>query len=201
MPRRRKLKSATLAASASAVVHDRIAAAPFNAKIALSHVEDAYGIAEFPRYDERRGELISQGAPKVNVVRSLRDDPLAAMEAAGQIDSVQFLAGRHWQFAYVRCEIGGVRAIDPTKEAVDGGRLADPLNEVVKKAIADIARASSALGNEGDSLIRDVLGSKKTVAMAADARGLGTESGRKYLGKRFRECLDTLAGVFGYATA
>lgn len=199
---KRKLKAPTEALpKKAATVHDRMVTdLPFNAKIAISQVPDAYGIAEFPTYDERRGELTSQGQPTVTVVRSLRDDPLAAMEAADQIDRIQFLAGQHWQFAYIRAEIGGVRAIDPGKEAVDGSRLADPVNEVVKKAIADLARASRALGMEGDMLCRDVLGRGYTVAKAADARGLGSEYGRKYLGRRFRECLSTLSVVFGYAT-
>lgn len=201
MTKRIKLKSASAPTKKLPAVHDRRAAdLPFNAKVFIDQVPDAYGAAEFPAYDERKGELVSQGQPTVTVIRSLRDDPLAALHAAGQIDRVQFIAGQHWQFAHIRAEIGGVKAIDPGKEAVDGGRMAEPVNDVVRKAIADLARAGRALGHEGEILVRDVLGRGWTVAKAADARGLGSEYGRKYMGRRFRECLDTLSIVYGYAT-
>jgi hypothetical protein len=203
MPKKRtKLKSAKDAPKKKpAQIHDRRAEdLPFNARIAVIEVDDAYGIQEGAVFDKLRREWVSPGQPKVQVVRNLRDDPLAAMRAADQVNDVQARAGEHWQFAYLRCEIGGVKAIDPAKEAVDGGRLSDPLSEVQQRAIKDITRARQDLGLWGDGLIRDVLGRGMTIAKAADARGLGNEYGRKYLGKRFRECLDTLAVTFGYAT-
>lgn len=200
--KRRKLKSASVSvASTGNAVHDRRAAdLPFNARFAVAEIEDAYGIPEGATFDKLRREWVSPGQPRVQVVRNLRDDPLAAMRAADQIDQVQFSAGQHWQFAYLRCEIGGVKAIDPAKECVDGGRLADPLTSVQQKSLRDISRARDDLGAWGDSLIRDVLGRGMTLAKAADARGLLGQYDRKYLGRRFRECLDTLSVTFGYAT-
>lgn len=201
--KRRKLKSSiTLAPSTSAnAVHDRRAVdLPYNARYVVAEIEDAYGIPEGARFDKLRREWVSPGQPRVQVVRNLRGDPLAAMRAAQQIDEVQFNAGQHWQFAYLRCEIGAVKAIDPAKEAVDGGKLADPLSNVQQKAIRDISRARDDLGAWGDALVRDILGRAMTLAKAADARGLTRNYDRKYLGLRFRECLDTLAVTFGYAT-
>jgi hypothetical protein len=199
--KRRKLKSAVTLASVSSSVHDRRAVdLPYNARFVVAEIEDAYGIPEGATFDKLRREWVSPGQPRVQVVRNLRDDPLAAMHAARQIDGVQFAAGQHWQFAYLRCEIGGVKAIDPAKEAVDGGMLADPLSNVQQKAIKDICRARADLGAWGDGLVRDVLGRGVTLAKAADARGLLGEYDRKYLGRRFRECLDTLSVTFGYAT-
>jgi hypothetical protein len=49
-------------------------------------------------------------------------------------------------------------------------------------------------------LVTDVIGKGLTLARAADARGISTKSGREYIGRRFRECLDCLAVVFGCAT-
>ena len=183
-------------------IHDRTTAdLPLNARIAIDTVDDAYGgLAEDPTYDARRGELVAPGRDRVTVVRSLRSDPLAALKAQGVIDEVQFLAGMAWSWSYMRSEIGGVRGIDPTKTKVDGGRAPELLTETVKKALAQLRRARDALGEDGEALVTDVIGKGLTLARAADRRGLGSKSGREYVGRRFRECLDRLAVVFGCAT-
>jgi hypothetical protein len=91
---RRKLKKVGYTTSRQNKVHDRTTAVlPMNARIVVDTVDDAYGIAEFATYDDDRHELVSQGRPKVTVVRSIRSDPLAALKAQGVIDEVQFLAG------------------------------------------------------------------------------------------------------------
>ncbi len=186
--KKKKLKAANADKKAAAPsVHDRRAQDLLrNAKVAPVEVDDPW--AENP-------------GDKIMVMRSLRDDPLAAMQAAGQIDQCQYNAGRHWQKALELSEVGTVKAIDPAKEAVDGGRLADPISEPQRKAIRDLARVDQRLGSEGAILVRDVLGKGMTIAQAADRRGLTSEPNRKYLGKRFRECLDSMALVLGYATS
>ena len=181
-------------------VHDRTSALiPHNAKIVVDEVDDAYGERKFAVYDENRRELYAD-VPRVTVVRSIRADPLAALKAQGVIDEVQFLAGQIWGWSYLRAEIGALKAIDPTQEAVDGGRLVDPLNEQVKRAVANLRKARLELGQDGDRLVTDIIGKGRTLSQAADIRGLVSRSGREYLGRRFRECLDTLAIVFGCAT-
>jgi hypothetical protein len=182
-------------------VHDRTAAVlPLNARVVVDTVEDAYGIPEFAAYDPKRRELVSSGRPKVTVIRSIRTDPLGALKAQGIIDEVQFLAGQIWGWSYLRAEIGGLKAIDTTAQCVDGGRLADPLSEQVKRAVRNLRAAKVALGSNGDALVTDVIGKGLTLSLAADARGLVSKSGREYIGRRFRECLDCLAVVFGCAT-
>jgi hypothetical protein len=166
-------------------VHDRRAQdAPSNMLVGTVTVDDPYGSA----FD------------KIVVFRNLRDDPLAAMHDAGQIGQHQFIAGRHWQKCYELSEMGGARAIDPTKEAVDGGRIPEPLSDAKCRALGDLAKARQALGLEGGAIIMDVLGRHMTIALCCDARGLTSERERNYLGRRFRECLDTLAIEFGYAS-
>lgn len=76
-------------------------------------------------------------------------------------------------------KLAGVRAIDPTKERVDGGRIAEPLTDVVKRALDDLRRARLALGEDGTALVADVIGKGLTLAKAADARGLSSKSGRE----------------------
>src|SRR6516164_11558901 len=63
---------------------------------------------------------------KILATRQLRHDQLAWLHSHGQIDEAQFKAGRAYQGDYERAE-RGARAIDPTKENVDGGLAIDPL--------------------------------------------------------------------------
>lgn len=178
-----KRKFVTLAATA-ALPHDRRAADLLrNAQVAPVVVDDPY----------------ERGA-KITVLRSLRDDPLAALHACNQIDQCQYIAGRHWQRAFELAQGTGLRAIDTTREAVDGGQIAQAtVTDKQIKAFGDLAKASKALGMEGESIAMDVLGRGLTLSATAAKRALTTEADRKYIGRRFREALDTLAGVFGYA--
>jgi hypothetical protein len=121
------------------------------------------------------------------------------MKARRQIDQCDYVAGRHWQAAWENAEIGGVRAIDPSKEAVDGGRLPEVLTDLQRRAVVDLKIARETLGLWGDDLIRDVLGRCMSIQQAAIMRGLNNEANRKYTGQRFRECLSSLAHRFGYS--
>lgn len=168
----------------AAPVHDRTSRDLLrNAQVAIDEVDDPY-----------------EAGGKIVVLRSTRNDPLADMKSKNQIDQCDYVAGRHWQAAWEHAEIGGVRAIDPGKEAVDGGRLPEVLTDQQRKAVVDLKAAREALGREGHQLIHDVLAAGMSITQAAISRGLTSEADRKYIGKRFRECLATLAKRFGYAT-
>jgi len=167
------------------IVHDRTSHDLLrNAQVAPVEVDDPY----------------EEGA-RIVVLRSTRHDPLADLMSKGQIDQCDYVAGRHWQAAWESAEIGGVSAIDPTREAVDGGQLPEALTDTQRRAMEDLEAARGALGREGHALICDVLGRGMSIAEAARHRGLCSEADRKYAGKRFRECLSTLAVRFGYANA
>lgn len=182
MASKRKLRKVTMQSRAAAErVYDRLSKdLPINAKVAPLMVKDEAG-------------------DNILVFRSLRDDPLGAMHSRGQVDEAQYAAGRHWQRCHEAIELGGARAIDPTKEAVDGGRLPEMLTDQGMKAFTDLHRAGKALGIEGEAIIRDILGRGMTLILAAAARKLTTEREMIYFGKRFKESLDTLALVFGYS--
>jgi hypothetical protein len=183
--RKRKLKKAiTLVSANTNTLHDRRATdLPINAKVAGTVADDPY-----------------EPGAKITVLRSLRDDPLAAMHNAKQIDQAQFIAGRHWQRAFELTSVGGVRAVDLTRERVDGGGIPQPtLSDAQLRAFADLKRAMSALGLEGESLIKDFLGHGWCLRDIAARRGATGERARGYIGWRLRECLDTLAVEFGYA--
>lgn len=139
-------------------------------------------------------------AGRLVVSRSLRDDPLARLHARHHIDDAQYAAGRAWQAFYEAAEIGGARAIDPTREPVDGGgRVPDPITDRQQHAVRELSRLGRALGEDGDALIRDVLGRRLFIEQVAAKREDFSEAGIKYLGRRFRECLETLARNMGFA--
>ncbi len=166
-------------------VHDRKAHDLLkNAQVAADEVDDPYAI---------------NPGDKIVVLRSTRHDPLFDMKAKKQIDQCDYVAGRHWQAAYENSEIGAVRAIDPSKEAVDGGRLPEPVTEMQRRAMQDVRAARECLGSEGNQLIVDILGKGWSISQAAVARGRLSDDDRRYVGRRFRECLASLAKRFGYS--
>jgi hypothetical protein len=166
------------------ITHDRTSRDLLrNAQVAPVEVDDPY---------EEGGRIV--------VLRSTRHDPLADMKSKGQIDQCDYVAGRHWQAALDNAVMGRVQAIDPTRPAVDGGgRRPELLTDTQRRAVQDLKAAREALGREGHQLICDVLGSGMSITQAACNRGLSSEADRKYTGRRFRECLSTLAVRFGYA--
>src|SRR3972149_5789289 len=117
------------------LIHDRRGMdLPINAQVAPIPVDDPYG---------------TETGEKIVVFRSLRDDPIGAMHARNQVDQAQYAAARHWQRGYEAVEISGARAIDTTREAVDGGIMREPFTEGMRRAASDLARAGRALGKEG----------------------------------------------------
>lgn len=137
------------------------------------------------------------GAP-VPVMKSLRDDPLGRMAKRRQIKPWHEAAGRHWQRLWEEAEIGGARAIDPTKDAVDGRRFVDPFAERQQRAILALNKIARWLGEDGDALVHDVLGRRMYLGQVAASRGISDRSGLAYVSHRFRECLETLARRLGH---
>lgn len=168
-------------------VHDRRSSdLPTGSVVSIAIVADPY----------------SQIGEKIEVLRSVRDDPLAGMYSRSQIDDAQFRAGRKWQEYHENSEIGGgIKTIDPGKPKVDGGMMADPLPDKALKAFRKIAESDQALGVEGSSLLRDILGHERmSVSKAALARNCHSEKEINYITRRFRECLESLAILWGLAS-
>jgi len=167
-----------------AKVHDRRATdLPFNSVVMPDYVEDPYD----PRY-------------VVLVQRSVRSDPFALMHSRGHVDDVQFTSGRLWQFYRERSEVGSVRAIDPTREAVDGGRFKPPDISGMSAALMRLKSVDRALQVYEASLVHDVLVRNMSIKEIAAARSVTSGRQRGYLLIRFRGALDVVAEVLGIAT-
>lgn len=138
---------------------------------------------------------------KIEILRSIRDDVLAAMLSRQHIEQHQYEAGRLWEKYYEQAQIGGVSAIDPTKEAVDGGRMREPLTDVQVSAFHKLDEARRELGRFGHGLVMDILGHRRTVVQAAERRNCWTEADRRFIARSFRNSLDSMAVIWSLASA
>jgi hypothetical protein len=131
-------------------------------------------------------------------MRNVRDDPLGRMHDRKQIDEAQYQGGRAFQNDFETAE-RGPRAVDPSKEFVDGGLTPEPITEGQRKAVLRLNRVERELGQSGASIIHDVLIRGFSLLQVGERRQMTKEIELKYLGRRFRECLDCLALVYGFA--
>jgi hypothetical protein len=136
---------------------------------------------------------------KIVALRSIRNDPLGRLHSRRQIDEAQFQAGRAFQSDWEQAE-RGPRAVDPTREYVDGGQCREPITESQRKAVLRLNRAERELGADGSALVHDVLVQGMTMEQVGLRRGLRTQRWNDYFSRRFRECLDRLALLYGFAT-
>lgn len=133
---------------------------------------------------------------KIATVRSIRDDVLAAMLSRGEIDQAQHDAGRKYEDLIEQAEIGNVQAINPGKEAVDGGMGYDGgITDRQINAVRALSEAARVLGARGEGLVRFVLVSRRPfAALGLDRRN--TDRART----KFFTYLEILAEFWGCAT-
>lgn len=137
---------------------------------------------------------------KIVTLRSIRNDPLARLHTHRQIDEAQYQGGRAFQADWEQAE-RGPRAIDPTRESVDGGQMPEAITEAQQKAVKRLNRAERELGCDGSALVHDVLIAGMTFDQIAERRDVKGERWQRYFATRFRECLDRLALIYGFSTS
>lgn len=129
---------------------------------------------------------------KIVVLRQLRLDPLARLHTHHQINDCQYTAGRCYQRDWEVAE-RGARAIDPTREAVDGGRLPEPLTDRQAKARKRLIAVRGELGRAMRPLMDGVLIERRTIEAFTVLQGRAGARWANYYGKMFRDGLDVLA--------
>lgn len=135
---------------------------------------------------------------KIQVLRQLRCDPLARLHTHHQIDEAQYMAGRCYQRDWERAE-RGARAIDPTKEAVDGGCLPEPLTDLQAKARKRLIRVHAELGRSMKTLVEAVLIQGSSIEAFSITQGRAGARWANYYGKMFRDGLDVLAVEYRFS--
>ncbi|MGT2435047.1 hypothetical protein ACU4GH_03330 [Bradyrhizobium betae] len=180
MARARRNKSYRLAE-----IYDRRSReVPFNAEVAEVEVDNP---------------LALDPGEKIVAIRSVRSDPLGRLHAHHQIDEAQYRGGRAFQNDWETAE-RGPQAVDPTREYVDGARSREPVTESQRQAVLRLNRVERELGTDGAALVHDVLVLGLTMDQIGQRRAVRTQRWNDYFARRFRECLDRLAQVYGFAT-
>jgi hypothetical protein len=169
----------------SAKVHDRRAQdLPLNAEVAAVEIDDP---------------LALEPGEKIVAIRSIRNDPLARLHTHRQIDEAQYRGGRAFQDDWEKAK-RGPRAVDPTREYVDGGQAREPITERQRRAVLRLNRIEHELGADGVVLVHEVLVLGLTMEQIGQRRGLRGQRWMDYFSKCLRECLDRLALTYGFAT-
>jgi hypothetical protein len=180
MPRVKRNKSRHVS-----LAHDRRAQdLPRNAEVATVEVDNP---------------LALEPGEKIVAIRSIRNDPLARLHTHRQIDEAQYQGGRAFQDDWEKAE-RGPRAVDPTREYVDGGQAREPITERQRRAVLRLNRIEHELGADGVMLVHEVLVLGLTMEQIRQRRGLRGQRWMDYFSKRLRECLDRLAQIYGFAT-
>jgi hypothetical protein len=181
MPRARRNKSRKVS-----LAHDRRAQdLPRNAEVATVEIDNPLGL---------------EPGEKIVALRSIRNDPLARLHSHHQIDEAQYRGGRAFQDDWEKAE-RGPRAVDPTREYVDGGQAREPITERQRRAVLRLNRIERELGTDGIVLVHEVLVQGLTMQQVGERRGLRGQRWKDYFARRFQECLDRLALIYGFATA
>jgi hypothetical protein len=166
-------------------LHDRRSTdLPRNAEVAAVEIDDP---------------LALEPGEKIVALRSLRNDPLGRLHSHHQLDEAQYRGGRAFQDDWEKAE-RGPRAVDPTREYVDGARAREPITERQRKAVLRLNRAERELGADGSALVHEVLILGMTMEQIGQRRELRGQRWIDYFARRFRECLDRLALIYGFAT-
>jgi hypothetical protein len=166
-------------------MHDRRAHdLPLHAEVATVEVDDPYAL---------------QPGEKIVALRSIRNDPLGRLHSHRQIDEAQYQAGRAFQNDWERAE-RGPKAVDPTREYVDGAQMREPITEGQRKAALRLNTCERELGADGSAIVHDVLIHGMSMEQVGQRRGLKSQRWNDYFARRFKECLDRLALIYGFAT-
>jgi hypothetical protein len=157
---------------------------PFNSEVAEIEVDNP---------------LALDPGERIVALRSVRGDPLGRLHSHHQIDEAQYRAGRAFQSDWERAE-RGPQAVDPTREYVDGAGTREPVTESQRQAVLRLNRVERELGTDGAALVHDVLVLGLTMDQIGQRRAVRTQRWNDYFARRFRECLDRLALIYGLVT-
>jgi hypothetical protein len=152
--------------------------APYNARLASRVVDDPYDNTKRP------------ATARVDA------DVLGLLLARGRIKHHHFKTGRDLEEAFERASITGVKAMDFSKEPVDGGRgFSDPYNDAKRRAGDFVAHAQRALGDSAFRLVQLALQERHTIDEVAGA----LRCDKRFVIARLRDALEKLATATGNA--
>lgn len=131
---------------------------------------------------------------KIRAAVNIRESAIGTLAARKLIDDAQAEAAvrfrRHWEAT------GGIgaRAIDYSRDKVDGGKIADPIDIGQMRAARHLAEAEHILGVRNYELVRSVCGEGKAMTEIYHAK-----RDRLTATDNLRASLDDLARIWGIA--
>jgi hypothetical protein len=132
---------------------------------------------------------------KVPVPVSMRESPAIWMHGHGKINDSQLRAAGQFRRWYEAAGGAGVKAMDTTKEPVDGGRVSDGLTDRKLHAAKELAGARTRLSPRAYWLVESVCGQCIWIK-DLDGRRRTQDAYSMAL----KEALDSLAIFWGYAS-
>lgn len=146
-----------------------------------------------------RDHIASAGNPaKITVARNRRESGISELAAKGALNASQVAAADKFRLLFEAMGGAGARAIDPAKEAVDGGKIPDPISARAFQAGVELKRAAQHLqtshGLYGYKLVCYVAGEGRTIREMTETRRQ-----RDTMTDGLRMCLDALAVLWGFA--
>jgi hypothetical protein len=131
---------------------------------------------------------------------NVRECAIAHMASRGRLNSSQEAAGERFRKLWEQAAIGRSRAIDPAKEAVDGGTLGDPMTDDMVRAARELDRALKSVGMIASSILISVVGEGKRIEDAAAdwSRQGGVLIGRRAEGYITGTMVDALNALVGH---
>lgn len=142
------------------------------------------------RIDRRRRQITAELRGVETEIAALVDLANARGEEEKQI---RVNAARFYEGIYLTVEIGGARAIDPSRIFVTGGSFVTPDTDTRLAAQRWLAKIDAALGSDAVDLVRAVLVQKWEICQIADAQGNDTVRHRRHLQGKLRNALDQIA--------
>lgn len=143
-------------------------------------------------------------AKRINVARNVVA-PVEMMRKRKELDGSEVAACEKFRAIYDAARIGGARAIDYTKEPVDGGRIAQPLSVKAMAANAELAKIARVpgVGKDGFTLLVRIIGEERGLTSVAQQWAGSSGDARRvagYVRLRFLEAVRALVSFWG-ATA
>jgi hypothetical protein len=157
--------------------------------------EVAEVVADNPYY----GPAAPSEQRTIRAVRSLRD-PLARLHHTRRIDEAEYRAGRALQRLLETAEVGKLRALDTTRQRVDGGsHMPEVLGERQLRALKALAAIGPLLGKGGSALVTAVLMHGLMPEAYAARLDRRSRDDVRATGRHFKWQLALLARHFGLA--
>lgn len=141
----------------------------------------------------QRGYAESATNPKtISAAYNARESPIAWMLVHERVNAAQAKAASIFRRNYEMAGGAGAKAIDYTKEPVDGGGFPDILTDRQAEAAKELGRARAALGFSGYELVEQVCGQCLWINQIE-----ATKWRQLQAANNLRDCLDVLADFWG----